>query len=45
MTEREMIIAMLNRIGATYYTGTSGFRLLRALKGQCALILIATDKQ
>ena len=23
MTEREMMIAMLNRIGATYYTGTS----------------------
>ena len=23
MTDREMMIAMLNRIGATYYTGTS----------------------
>ena len=23
MTEREMMIAMLNRIGATYYTGPS----------------------
>jgi hypothetical protein len=23
MTEREIMIAMLNRIGATYYTGTS----------------------